>query len=85
MKEQLIMKKKMTIKTNTCNKMKNKVKMNIMINKSRNRDGKKTKKRNKHEKQEENELIIIMCPHRMSEHILRTHVKWRLELEVTVR
>jgi hypothetical protein len=32
--------------------------------KSRKRDGKKTKKRNKYEKQEENELIIIVStPH----------------------
>jgi len=69
MKKQLIMKKKVTIKTNTCNKMKNMVKMNIMMNKSRKTDGKKTKKRNKDEKQEGNELIIIVCPHRMLVHI----------------
>jgi len=69
MKKQLIMKKKMTRKTNTCNKMKKTVKMNIMINISRKRYGKKTEKRNKDEKQEVNVLIIIVCPHRILVHI----------------
>jgi hypothetical protein len=45
MEKQLIMKKKMTRKTNACNKMKNMVKINIMINKSRKRDGTKTKEK----------------------------------------
>lgn len=45
MKKQLIMKKKMTRKTNTYNKMKNIVKMDIMINMSRKRDGKKMERK----------------------------------------
>jgi succinylglutamate desuccinylase len=77
------MKKEMTIKTNRCNKMKNMVKMNIMINKSMNRDWKKTKKRNKNEKtrrkRTDNNYVSTL-------HVgAYTHVKWSLELEITVR
>jgi len=39
------MKKKMRRKAKTCNKMKNVVKMNIMTNMSRKREGEKTKKK----------------------------------------
>jgi hypothetical protein len=59
------------------------MKMNIIINKSRKRDGKKTKKRNKDEKQEESELIIITCPNRTSVH--KNTSIWSVEKEVTVR